>query len=65
MINWKIRMKQKSFWVAILSAIFLFAQNIAKAIGYDIQVYTEQLTDGLKRYIRIFSINWCDSRPDY
>ncbi|EUF29244.1 phage holin, partial [Staphylococcus aureus] len=26
MINWKIRMKQKSFWVAILSAIFLFAQ---------------------------------------
>ncbi|MGT2334175.1 phage holin [Staphylococcus aureus] len=40
-------MKQKSFWVAILSAIFLFAQNIAKAIGYDIQVYTEQLTDGL------------------
>lgn len=47
MINWKIRMKQKSFWVAILSAIFLFAQNIAKAIGYDIQVYTEQLTDGL------------------
>ncbi|HCV3776765.1 phage holin, partial [Staphylococcus aureus] len=24
MINWKIRMKQKSFWVAILSAIFLF-----------------------------------------
>ncbi|CAC5442975.1 Phage holin [Staphylococcus aureus] len=40
MINWKIRMKQKSFWVAILSAIFLFAQNIA-------QVYTEQLTDGL------------------
>ncbi|EVU88359.1 TPA: phage holin, partial [Staphylococcus aureus] len=21
MINWKIRMKQKSFWVAILSAI--------------------------------------------
>ncbi|HCV0480213.1 TPA: phage holin, partial [Staphylococcus aureus] len=25
MINWKIRMKQKSFWVAILSAIFLFA----------------------------------------
>ncbi|WP_253718772.1 phage holin [Staphylococcus aureus] len=40
-------LSQKSFWVAILSAIFLFAQNIAKAIGYDIQVYTEQLTDGL------------------
>ncbi|EKO8585371.1 phage holin, partial [Staphylococcus pseudintermedius] len=25
MINWKIRIKQKTFWVAMLSAIFLFA----------------------------------------
>ncbi len=44
--------------VAILSAIFLFAQNIAKAIGYDIQVYTEQLTDGLNAILG-FLINWC------
>ncbi|HCY7786841.1 TPA: hypothetical protein O1763_001726 [Staphylococcus aureus] len=29
MINWKIRMKQKSFWVAILSAIFLFAGSVS------------------------------------
>ncbi|ARJ52032.1 phage holin [Staphylococcus lutrae] len=47
MINWKIRIKQKTFWVAILSAIFLFAQNIAKIFGYDIEVYTTQLTDTL------------------
>ncbi|MBD3502246.1 phage holin [Staphylococcus aureus] len=45
---WKIRMKQKYFWVAdIVSYLFICSKNIAKAIGYDIQVYTEQLTDGL------------------
>ncbi|HCT0546835.1 TPA: phage holin, partial [Staphylococcus pseudintermedius] len=53
MINWKIRIKQKTFWVAILSAIFLFAQSIAKVFGYDIQVYTEQLTDTLNSVLGI------------
>ncbi len=32
----------------IVSYLFICSkENIAKAIGYDIQVYTEQLTDGL------------------
>lgn len=53
MINWKIRIKQKTFWVAILSAIFLFAQSIAKVLGYDIQVYTEQLTGALNSILGI------------
>ncbi|HBB6316308.1 TPA: phage holin [Escherichia coli] len=53
MINWKIRIKQKTFWVAIISAAFLFAQSIAKVFGYDIQVYTEQLTDTLNSVLGI------------
>ncbi|MFP4940694.1 phage holin [Staphylococcus pseudintermedius] len=53
MINWKVRIKQKTFWVAMLSAIFLFAQSIAKVLGYDIQVYTEQLTDALNSILGI------------
>ncbi|RZI14514.1 phage holin, partial [Staphylococcus aureus] len=40
MINLKIRIKPKTFCVARLLSSFLFAPNIAKAIGYDIQVYT-------------------------
>lgn len=43
-INWKVRMKQKSFWVAIISAIFLFVQQVSGAFDYDITVCTEQLT---------------------
>ncbi|HAR6531639.1 TPA: phage holin [Staphylococcus pseudintermedius] len=53
MINWKVRIKQKTFWVAMLSAIFLFAQSIAKVFGYDIQVYTEQLTDTLNSVLGV------------
>ncbi|SUN38134.1 Phage holin [Staphylococcus aureus] len=30
-----------------MSAIFYLLKTSQKAIGYDIQVYTEQLTDGL------------------
>ncbi|MCS5350983.1 phage holin, partial [Staphylococcus aureus] len=39
-INWKIRMKQKVFWLALFSALVLFASNVAKTLGYDIEVYT-------------------------
>ena len=44
-INWKIRIKQKSFWVAIISAILLFAQQVSGAFDYDITVYTDQITN--------------------
>ncbi|CZQ66808.1 TPA: phage holin [Staphylococcus aureus] len=44
-INWKIRMKQKVFWLALFSALVLFASNVAKTLGYDIEVYTRGLTD--------------------
>lgn len=36
MINWKIRLKQKTFLVASFSAILLAAQSVAKLFGYEI-----------------------------
>lgn len=33
-INWKIRIKKKSFWLAIVPAIFLLIQTIAEPFGY-------------------------------
>ena len=44
-INWKVRIKQKSFWVAIISAILLFAQQVSGVFDYDIIVYTDQITN--------------------
>ncbi|MFP3751802.1 phage holin [Bacillus altitudinis] len=43
-INWKVRLKKKTFWVAILSATLLFIQMIAEAFGYDLTGFGDDLT---------------------
>ncbi|MDE1398208.1 phage holin [Bacillus licheniformis] len=44
-INWKVRLKKKTFLVTIFSATLLFVQTIASAFGYDITVYSAALTE--------------------
>ncbi|QZY34492.1 phage holin [Bacillus amyloliquefaciens] len=44
-INWKVRLKKKTFLVAIFSATLLFSQAIASAFGYDISVFSDDLTE--------------------
>ena len=41
-INWQVRLKKKSFWVAIVSAIALFINNITGAFGLDYSASIEQ-----------------------
>lgn len=36
MINWKVRMKNKNFWVALIPAILLLIQAIASVFGFTI-----------------------------
>lgn len=43
-VNWKVRLKHKTFWVAMLSAIVVFANQIAATLGYDITVVSEKVT---------------------
>ena len=43
-INWKVRAKKKSFWVAIVSAVALFINNITGAFGLD---YSAQVQTGV------------------
>lgn len=33
-INWKIRIKNKTFWIAIIPAILLLIQAVANVFGY-------------------------------
>ncbi|MCY7902131.1 phage holin [Bacillus inaquosorum] len=44
-INWKVRLKKKTFLVAIFSSTLLFAQAIASAFGYDLTVFGDELTE--------------------
>ncbi len=34
-INWKIRIKSKKFWLALVPAVLLLAQTVATPFGYN------------------------------
>lgn len=38
MINWIVRFKNKSFWIAIIPAIILLIQAIAAVFGYTLDL---------------------------
>ncbi|MFU0790346.1 phage holin [Virgibacillus proomii] len=35
-INWKVRVKKKSFWLTLVPAVVLLAQTIGNWFGYDV-----------------------------
>lgn len=43
-INWKVRIQKKSFWLALVPAIFLLIQTVADPFGYkwDFVVLNQQ-----------------------
>ena len=40
MINWKVRLKNKQFWISVVPAIALVAQAVAALFGYTIDLTT-------------------------
>ena len=40
MINWKVRLKNKQFWLSVIPAIALVAQAVAALFGYTIDLTT-------------------------
>ncbi len=38
MINWKVRFKNKAFWLALIPAVLLLIQVIAEVFGYQIEI---------------------------
>ena len=34
-VNWKVRIKNKAFWITIVPAFFLVVQTVASLFGYD------------------------------
>jgi len=39
-VNWKVRIKNKAFWLAVIPAVALVAQAIAAVFGYTIDLTT-------------------------
>lgn len=38
MINWKVRIKNKNFWVAIIPAVLLLVQVVANVFGFELDL---------------------------
>jgi phi LC3 family holin len=38
MINWKVRIKNKNFWLALIPAVLLLVQVVAAVFGYTIDM---------------------------
>ncbi len=45
MINWKVRIKNKNFWLTLIPAVLLLVQVVAAPFGYewDFGILNEQL----------------------
>lgn len=52
-INWKVRFKRKTFWVAIVSAIILFINNITQALGLNYTEQLEQFSSGINGLLAV------------
>lgn len=37
-INWLVRIKNKTFWLALIPALLLFAQSVAALLGFSLDL---------------------------
>ena len=38
MINWRVRIRNKNFWLTLIPALLLLAQGIADMFGYNLEL---------------------------
>lgn len=57
-MNWKTRIKNKTFWLALVPAFLLLAQVIAVPFGYkfDIDLINKQLLDIINAVFGVLTI---------
>lgn len=55
-INWKVRLKNKTFLVSLFAALLLFAQTVASTFGVDITVYSENVTEIFNAFLGLLII---------
>lgn len=57
-INWKVRLKNKAFWLALIPALLLVVQTVASLFGYnwDFIVLNQQITAIINAVFAVLSI---------
>lgn len=58
MINWKVRAKQKWFWLALIPAMIVLIQAVAAVFGYtlDLTAMGERLVAVIEAVFMVFGI---------
>lgn len=58
MINWKVRIKNKVFWLSIIPAILLLIQSVAAVFGYtlDFTNLSKKLLDVVEAVFVVLTI---------
>ena len=58
MINWKVRIKSKLFWLALIPALLLLVQTVAAVFGYtlDFDVLQGKLLDVVNAIFLVLTI---------
>lgn len=64
-INWKVRAKNKNFWLALIPAVLLLIQAVAAPFGYnwDFALANQQLTAIINAVFGVLSILGVVSDP--
>ncbi|MDZ5759329.1 phage holin [Carnobacterium maltaromaticum] len=60
-VNWSVRLKSKSFWVALISAVLLLVQLILRPLGIEINIdflgqYTIDILNALFMVLAIVGV---------
>lgn len=58
MINWKIRIKNKSFWMVMIPAVLLLIEQLAALLGYTLSLddIGSKLLDAIKTTFLLLGI---------
>lgn len=43
-VNWTVRLKNKTFWVTVIPAVFVLISTVSKALGFDLNLETTEST---------------------
>ena len=57
-INWKVRLKNKAFWLAVIPALLLVVQTVASLFGYnwDFVILNQQIASIVNSIFALLTI---------
>ncbi|RHW38440.1 phage holin [Lysinibacillus yapensis] len=55
-INWKVRLKHRQFWIALISALMLLSNHVAALFNIDITVISAKIQQTLESILLILAL---------